>query len=422
MKHSDRKLADTLYRNHFGAFAYAAFRALYPRMPLVPNWHIDAICYRLEQMVLGASRRRLVLNAPPRSLKSFLVSIAFPAWLLGCSPAAKILGASYAEDLAHKFSRECRALLETRFFKRVFPSTRLNPKKISEEEFETTERGSRLAVSTGGSLTGRGGGVLIVDDPSKADDAFSQLALTAAYDWFRNTALSRLDDPRNSLVIVAMQRLHVDDLSGKLIEQGWPVLSIPAVAYEPVDYAVGPNEFYRRSLGGVLQSDRDSYEIFDDLCRQLGSHVFAAQYQQNPTPPDGNMIKRDWLGRYSGSPDRSNFRRVVLSCDPAGKSGVRNDYTAICVAGIGKDTTCSLLQVTRGHWTIRQMLEVILALATHWKPDVSVIEDTSTGMGLIQLLQEHRVKVVGRRPKDDKETRFARHQARFEVGRVVLPV
>src|SRR5947207_2500564 len=199
----DRTLADAFYRTHFGAFAYRAFEALNPGQRLIPNWHIDTICYQVQQMVAGKARKRLVLNLPPRTLKSFLVSVALPAWLLGRNPGTRIICASYSDELASKFSRDCRALLETPFYKRVFPGTRLNPRKASEGEFETTRRGSRLATSVGGTLTGRGGGVLIVDDPIKANDADSEVAPRAAIDWFRNTALSRLDDPAVSLVAMS---------------------------------------------------------------------------------------------------------------------------------------------------------------------------------------------------------------------------
>src|SRR5262249_46300526 len=181
--------------------------------------------------------RRLVLNQPPRTLKSFIVSVAFPAWLLGRDPSLKIICASYSEDLAYKFSRDCRALMDSAFYKRVF-RTRLNPKKATEGEFETTQRGYRLATSVGGTLTGRGGSIMIIDDPSKADDANSVVALQGAIDWFRNTARNRLDDPARGLVIVTMQRLHVDDLSGILIESGWKKLVFPAIATEPADYTV----------------------------------------------------------------------------------------------------------------------------------------------------------------------------------------
>jgi hypothetical protein len=216
----DRQLADAVYGTSFGAFTYEAFEALNPGQRLIPNWHIDAICYHVQQMVIGEAGKRLNLNLPPRSLKSFIVSVALPAWLLGRNPSTRIMCASYSDELSTKFSRDCRALLETPLYKRVFPGTKLNPKKASEGEFETTRRGSRLATSVGGTLTGRGGEVLIVDDPIKANDAESEVVRKAAIEWFRNTALSRLDDPAKSLVFIAMQRLHVDDLAGILIEQG----------------------------------------------------------------------------------------------------------------------------------------------------------------------------------------------------------
>ena len=153
----------------------------------------------------------------------------------------------------------------------------------------------------------------------------------------------------------------------------------------------------------------------------MGSRVFAAQYQQNPTPPEGNMIQAAWLGRYETAPERSKFRRVILSCDPAGKDGPRNDYTAITVWGV-QDKAVHLLHATRGHWTILQMQERITALVQQWRADLAIIEDTSTGMGLIQLMKEvNALNVVGRRPKDDKETRMLRHQGRFEASRILLP-
>jgi hypothetical protein len=136
----DRSLADAVSRTHFGAFTYAAFKAPNPGQRLVPNWHIDAVCYQVQQMVNGETRRRLNLNLPPRTLKSFIASVTLPAWLLGRDPSARIIAASYSDDLAGKFSRDCRALLETPFYRRVFPGTKFNPKKASEGEFETTKR------------------------------------------------------------------------------------------------------------------------------------------------------------------------------------------------------------------------------------------------------------------------------------------
>jgi hypothetical protein len=207
--HHDRAAADMLYRNHFWAFVHAGFGTVNPGLRLKANWHIDCVCHHLQMMFTGQSARRLVLNQPPRSLKSFITSVALPAWMLGQNPSSRIICASYSEDLANKFSRDCRALIDSPFYKRIFPRTRLNPKKATEGEFETTRRGYRFTTSVGGTLTGRGGDVLIIDDPIKANDANSALALEGAVDWFRNTALSRLDNPGESLIIVTMQRLRM---------------------------------------------------------------------------------------------------------------------------------------------------------------------------------------------------------------------
>src|SRR5262249_53200684 len=151
------------------------------------------------------------------------------------------------------------------------------------------------------------------------------------------------------------------------------------------------------------------------------SRVFAAQYQQNPTPPDGNFIKAAWIQRYAKCLDRKNYRQVIISCDPAGKAGPRNDYTAITIAGV-LDKKLHLLHVVRGHWTILQMRDRIISLQQEWAPNLALIEDTSGGMGLLQLLREQSsLNVIGRHPKADKETRMSRHQGRFEAGRILLP-
>jgi len=196
---------------------------------------------------------------------------------------------------------------------------------------------------------------------------------------------------------------------------------LPAIAVEATDYAVAEDEVYHRPAGELLQPDRDSAEAIDQLKREVGSRVFAAQYQQNPTPPDGNMIKAAWLGRYDRAPDRSSFQRVVLSSDPAGKAGAHNDYTAITIVGV-QQQALHLLHVSRGHWSVMQMREQIISLAAQYQVDLIIVEDTSSGIGLIQLLQEQtRLPVVGRKPDTDKETRMCRQQGRFEAGRILLP-
>jgi predicted phage terminase large subunit-like protein len=428
----DRRTADALYRVSFGAFAYAAYAAVHPHRPLVPNWHIRCICHHLQEMSrqletqgsvaieTRAASKHLVINLPPRSLKSFLVSNAWVAWMLGRNPRLEIICASYSEDLAHKFSRDCRVLMESRFYKRVF-HTRINPRKSTETEFETTKHGCRLATSIGATLTGRGADIFIIDDPTKSNDVHSKVALEAANDWFCDTALSRRNNPAKTLMLVVQQRLHSKDLSGTLIELGWPSLVMPAIATEPQDYAIADGEVYHRPSQELLQPEWDSLSELEKTKADIGSRTFAAQYQQNPTPPDGNLIKAAWLRRYDSCPPRKKFRSLVLSCDPAGKSDEKNDYTAMTVIGID-ERELYLLHVERGHWTVLEMKKRIAALASQWEATHIIVEDTASGMGLIQLLKEQTsLPVIGQHPTEDKETRMSRHEGRFEAGRILLP-
>jgi predicted phage terminase large subunit-like protein len=416
---TEREIVDILYRNSFAPFCCQAFRALNPGKTIVSNWHIQAVCHAIEEMVKGEARNRLVLNQPPRSLKSFIASVCLPAWLLGRDPTIRILCASYSQNLANKFSRDCRSLMQSAFYKRVFLRTELNPQKISEGEFETTQHGFRLATSVGGTLTGRGGGILIIDDPINAEDGVaSRVALEGANDWFHDTAVSRLDSD-DALIMVVQQRLHQNDLSGILIEKGWPRLAIPAKATETESYLIGKDEFYERKAGEALQPKRQTKEELEEKQREVGSRVWAAQYQQNPTPPEGNLIQRAWLVPFDFSPT-NRFEQIILACDPAAKSGAQNDYTAIVICGV-RHKTVHVLHATRGHWTVMDMVERINQLMQDWKVDLSIVEDTSSGTSVIQILQERHLNVIGRQPKADKETRLLRHQGWFEAGKIRLP-
>jgi hypothetical protein len=194
-------------RNDFYAFVEKAFQAVSPGEPFLPNWHLEAICHALKRVEAGEIKRLIILM-PPRNLKSICASVAFPAWLLGRNPTRKIICVSYNTELAAKHARDCRAVMNAAWYPSLFPSTRIDPAKSAEAEFMTTERGFRLATSTGGTLTGRGGDLLIIDDPMKPADAQSEPLRLQCQQWFSNTLLSRLDDKVNSSIVLVMQRLH----------------------------------------------------------------------------------------------------------------------------------------------------------------------------------------------------------------------
>src|SRR5438874_10190358 len=220
---------ETLLRQDLGTFAARCFQELNPQAELAMNWHIQVIAAKLNAVREGKIRR-LIINLPPRHLKSLMASIAFPAWCLGLDPSAQILCVSYAQDLSDKLARDCRGIMMSPWYRKIFP-TRLAPHRQAVQEFITTGQGYRLATSTGGVLTGRGADIIIIDDPLKPEEALSDAQRKAANEWYDHTLYSRLNDKRRGAIVIVMQRLHEDDLVGHVLAQEeWEILSFPAIA------------------------------------------------------------------------------------------------------------------------------------------------------------------------------------------------
>jgi hypothetical protein len=280
----DERLYRALLRNDFRAFLEKTFRTLSPGDKYVWNWHIDAIAWRLERVRRGEIKR-LIINMPPRSLKSITASVAWPAFILGLDPSQRIICVSYSGELARKFSNDFRALIDTPWYRSLFPWTRVG--RFKDAETEMTARGFRLATSVGGTLTGRGGDIIIIDDPLKPDDVSSDAKRSAPNQWFANTLLSRLDDKRTGAIVVVMQRVHMYDLTGFLLDQSneWEVLNLPAIAYADQEISTWGGLVHHRSVGELLSPEREPLKVLDALKSDIGSAAFAAQYQQLPEPP-----------------------------------------------------------------------------------------------------------------------------------------
>lgn len=228
---------DALLRLDFGAFVEKSFQTLNPSRPFVGNWHIDALNHQAGRIIEQICTR-LIINLPPRMLKSMIFSVALPAYLLGRYPTRRIICASYSDSMAAKLANDFRTLLNAPWYARVFGTPDLT--KDTETETATAAGGFRLTTSVGGSLTGRGGDLIIIDDPLNASDAASKVSRERVNEWFRTAVLSRLDDQRRGVIIVVMQRLHVDDLSGVLLAHGgWDHLCLPAIAAEDMEVTLG---------------------------------------------------------------------------------------------------------------------------------------------------------------------------------------
>src|SRR5438132_6498236 len=208
---------DAILRSDLGYFAERCFCELNPQAAFAMNWHIEVIAAKLAAVREGKIRR-LIINLPPRHLKSLLASIAFPAWCLGHNPSAQILCVSYAQDLADKLARDCRGVMLTPWYRGIF-STRLAAHRQAVQEFITTAQGYRLATSNGGVLTGRGADIILIDDPLKPEEALSEAQRQAANEWFDHTLYSRQNDKQHGAIVIIMQRLHEDDLVGHVLAQ-----------------------------------------------------------------------------------------------------------------------------------------------------------------------------------------------------------
>ena len=242
-------------------------------------------------------------------MKSQICSVAFAAYVLGDDPTKRVIGLSYSPDLATKSSIDCRVVMSSPWYRQLYPQTKLSRLKNTETEFATTQMGYRLATSIEGTLTGRGGDIIIVDDPLKPIDALSDSKRERVNNAFVNTILSRLDDKRTGAIIIVMQRLHEDDLVGRLLREApgeWTVLSLPAIAEQEEEIEIGGPQPHVRHPGDVLHAEREPLSILESYRAQVGSDVFAAQYQQSPVPRGGVMIKRTWLRRYDRLPERNS--------------------------------------------------------------------------------------------------------------------
>jgi hypothetical protein len=233
-----REEYEVLLRHDLTTFIERSFLELNPEATFIPSPHIEVLATKLEQCRRG-DVRQLIINLPPRSLKSYTASVAFVAYLLGHNPAAQIICASYGQDLADKHARDCRTVMTSSFYRRAFPGTVLSPTKQSVNEFHTTRHGCRLSTSVGGVLTGRGADMIIIDDLLKPDEAMSESGRKAVNDWFDNSLLSRLNDKNKGVIIIVMQCLHMDDLVGHVHDQSpWEVISFPAIAEEEENFAI----------------------------------------------------------------------------------------------------------------------------------------------------------------------------------------
>lgn len=413
--------AQALYRTRLSPFIQRAFTIVDPGSAYLHNWHIDAIAEYLEACT-RKDIQRLIINMPPRYLKSIAVSVAWPAWLIGRKPSERILAVSYAHKLSLKHSMDCRLIIRSNWYRDLFPKVQLADDQDTQEKFITTERGQRYATSFGGTATGDGGNFIIVDDPTNPQQAQSVKERENANEWFDQTLSNRLDNKKTGVIVVVMQRLHQNDLTGHLLDKGgWEHLCLPGVAEVKTIVDFGRVKVTREQ-GSLLHEAREGAKEIQRQKVEMGSYGFAAQYQQRPTPIEGGMIKADWFKRYEHK--RESYSRVIQSWDTAVKPGQIHD-PSVCTTWGEHEHGFDLLQVVVRRLEYPDLKRLVVSQCQAFGADAVLIEDKASGQQLIQDLKLEKdpiMPIIGITPTADKITRLSAVSALIEAGKVFLPV
>lgn len=413
-----------LLRRDFAAFARKAWAWISAGEPIEWNWHLDAIAHQLERVAKGENLR-LIVTIPPRNAKSKTISVIWVAWMLAQDPARNFVCVSYSNELSGKLARDCLAIMLAPWYRELFPKTVISPMRSAAMDFETTAGGGRLATSVTGTLTGRGGDIIILDDVIKPEEANSETTRNAVNDWYQSTLASRLNDKASGAIILVTQRLHQYDLAGMLLEAGgWYQLNLPAIATEDEAIELTRGRRYLRRAGELLHPAREPLPVLDALKAAMGSAAFSAQYQQDPVPATGNIIDASWFKTYDLEALDRSYGRIVQSWDTASKDNPHNDWS-VCITALVQGKDIYVLHVLRRRMTMPVLKSAAIAAARDWSAQVLLIEDQASGTQLVQLLRSEQPpgvpSPIARRPESDKVSRAMGVSAMIEAGRVHLP-
>jgi predicted phage terminase large subunit-like protein len=351
-------------------------------------------------------------------MKSISATVAFPAYLLGHDPSCKIIATSYSQKLSFTHSMDTRRVVESEWYREIFPSTILAKDQNEKSKFATTEQGMRMAASVGSTITGMGGDVLLCDDPHDPGQALSDVQRETAINWFDQTLSTRLNNRKTGVIIVVMQRLHQGDLSGHLLEMGgWEHLCLRGIEDENRVISFGGFKKVLRP-GDLLHEDRVGNKEIEELKKQL-KHGFAGQILQRPTPQGGGVIQLDWFGRYNIAP--TEHKRITQSWDTAFKANAGSDYS-VCTTWLETDKGHYLVDVFRKQMEYPDLKRSFVAMRDKWQPNVILVEDKASGQSLLQdFANNGQFNTVPIKVDKDKVTRAGTASDLIEAGNVYLP-
>ena len=397
-------------KDHFMPFVHHVYDGF------IEGTHHRVIAEKLERVARG-ELKRLIVNMPPRHSKSEFASYLMPAWFLGRNPKLKIIQATHNTELAVRFGRKVRDLIDTPDYHTVFPDTGLKADDKAAGRWGTSAGGEYFAAGVGAAMTGRGADLLIIDDPHSEQDALSSTAFDNAFEWYTSGPRQRLQ-PGGSIIIV-MTRWGMKDLTGRVLKmQGSDTL---ADEWEVVEFPA------------ILPSDKPLWPEFwglDDLIKVKASlpvGKWNAQWQQNPTAEEGAIVKKEWWNIWEGE-EIPSVKYIIQSYDTAFSKKESADYSAITTWGVfaneqtGADNII-LMDARRGRWNFPELKGVASEEYEYWEPDMVIIEAKASGMPLTDELRAAGIPVMNYTPSKgrDKVTRMHTVAPLFEAGMVWAP-
>jgi predicted phage terminase large subunit-like protein len=383
----------------------------------IGGYHHKKIAEKFE-LLKDKKLKRLIVNMPPRHTKSEFASYLLPAWIMGHAPKTKIIQATHTGELAFRFGRKVRNLMNHEDYKRVFTDVELSQDSQAAGRWETNHGGEYFATGVGGAITGRGADLLIIDDPHSEQDALSETAFDNAYEWYTSGPRQRLQP--GGIIVIVMTRWSTKDLTGKLINaqteikaDQWEVIEFPAI-FPKTGNPIWPEFWKKDELLSVKAS--------------LNEQKWQAQWQQSPTSEEGSIIKREWWMKWESQTPPNNIQHIIQSYDTAYSKKETADYSAITTWGVftseadGK-VYLILLDAIKGRWDFPELKRKALAKYKEYEPETIIIEAKASGLPLTHELRQVGIPVTNFTPSkgNDKHVRVNAVAPVFEAGQVWVP-
>ena len=424
-------------------FTRQAWDIIEPGIPYLHNWHIDAMSEYLMACKKGQITR-LLINMPPRYMKSIEVTVMFPAWVWIDEPTKRFINLSYSQTLSTNHSVARRNIIQSPWYQSRWP-LKLSDDQNLKTRYQNEHKGFMFATSIGGMLTGDGGDYIIVDDPHNPQQAESDAERQTALNFFKMTLPTRLNDKRKGVMIVVMQRLHENDISGYVLEQGgWEHLNLQGIAEgrQKIIFPISKREIIRED-GDLLWPEREGPKEIEQVKKDLGSYAFSGQYQQRPSPAEGGMFKRHWWRYWKPKglslppvtmrlengetinieavdlPDK--FDRQLQSWDMTFKDTDGSDY--VC-GGVWQSYGADIFAVDAIHERMDfiDTIKAFEAMCKKWpKATTKLVEDKANGPAVIAMLRHKIGGIIAVEPEGSKQARAFAVTPLCESGNVYLP-